>query len=78
MITKDKIHTLMNAVIKVREILTDEQALKIKDIYPEWKPEVQYVAGERVLYNNVLYKAFINHKSQINWEDDTYYWEIVE
>ena len=54
MMTKDKIHTLMNAVIKVREILTDEQALKIKDIYPEWKPEVQYVTGERVLYNNVL------------------------
>lgn len=78
MMTKDKIHTFMNAVIKVREILTDEQALKIKDIYPEWKPEVQYVTGERVLYNNVLYKVFINHKSQSNWEDDTYYWEIVE
>jgi hypothetical protein len=32
-----------------------------------WKESVDYVVGERVLYNDVLYKVITAHTSQADW-----------
>lgn len=50
------------------ENLTDEQALRVPQIYPEWNGVgMGYVTGERVQYKGVLYRVLQNHTSQENW-----------
>lgn len=68
--TRNRIRSFIDAVVKMREIATDTQAIEIQSIYPIWKQGVQYVAGERVLYDEVLYKVLINHFSQADWTPD--------
>ena len=48
--------------------LTDEQALTVPIIYPEWSGEsADYKVGDRVLYNGVLYRCITAHASQATW-----------
>jgi hypothetical protein len=42
-------------------------SLQVPNLYPAWKFGVDYVAGERVLYNGVLYKILLDHVSQSDW-----------
>lgn len=65
--TKDKARALIEAVVKMREIATDTQAIEIKAIYPAWKSDVQYAVGDRVLYEDILYKVVTAHTSQGDW-----------
>lgn len=69
--TKNKARALVAAVVKMRELATDTQALEIKAIYPSWKADIQYIVGDRVLYNDVLYKVLTTHMSQTDWTPDT-------
>jgi hypothetical protein len=57
--------------VKLRDIATDEMSLQVPDLYPKWEVEVNYIAGERVLYNDVLYKVLQSHTSQSGWTPDT-------
>ncbi len=51
---------------------TDEQALQVPDLYPEWSGAgVSYTAGERVRFGGTLYKVLQNHTSQEEWTPDT-------
>lgn len=51
---------------------TDEQALQVPDLYPEWSGAgVSYTAGERVRFVGTLYKVLQNHTSQEEWTPDT-------
>lgn len=50
--------------------LTDEQALTVKNLYPEWDPDVTYNVGDRRLYGGVLYKCLQPHKAQSDWNPD--------
>ena len=68
--TKDRVRSFIDAVIKMRGFVTDEQAVEVQAIYPDWKSDVDYVVGERVLYNDILYKVLIAHKSQSDWTPD--------
>lgn len=68
--TRDRIRSFIDAVVKMREIATDTQAIEIQSIYPTWKEGVQYVAGERVLYDEILYKVLTTHLSQADWTPD--------
>lgn len=48
--------------------LTDEQALSVQAIYPQWDGnEIAYTAGFKVLSNNILYKCLQAHTSQADW-----------
>ena len=58
------------ALVKLREIATDEQALTVPVLYPAWKGEADYVTGQRVLYGGVLYKVLQDHTSQDAWTPD--------
>lgn len=49
-------------------LLTDEQALTVPVIYFDWNDDsIDYVVGDRVLYNNILYKCITAHTSQASW-----------
>ena len=48
--------------------LTDEQALAAPVLFPVWQAEVEYKTGDRVRYEDKLYKVIQGHNSQIGWE----------
>lgn len=47
--------------------LTDEQAIEAPILFPIWQPNTEYNVGDRVRYENKLYKVIQNHTSQITW-----------
>ena len=53
--------------VKLREMATDEMSLQVPNLYPAWREDVVYVVGERVLYNDILYKVLQDHTSQKTW-----------
>ena len=65
--TRDEARAFIKALIAIRENATDEQALISSAIYPSWKPDIAYLAGNRVLYEGVLYKVLQDHTSQEEW-----------
>ena len=67
MMNKAKIKAFNNALVKLRNSITDEQAIEVSAIYPTWKEGVSYKVGERVLYNETLYKVLTAHISQADW-----------
>lgn len=50
--------------------LTDEQALQVPNVFPLWKAGVQYLVGDRILFDGKLYKVLTQHKSQEDWQPD--------
>lgn len=67
----DEAKAIIKALVTLRESATDEQAAAVPSLYPTWKESKAYVSGERILYNNVLYKVLQDHTSQANWTPDT-------
>ena len=56
--------------MKLRDMATDEMSLQVPNLYPTWKEGMEYVIGERVLCNDVLYKVLQAHTSQADWMPD--------
>lgn len=52
----------------VLDILTDEQAETMPQLYPEWKAGTEYAVGKRVRYAEKLYRCVQAHTSQEGWE----------
>lgn len=52
----------------VLDILTDEQAETMPQLYPEWKADTEYAVGKRVRYAEKLYRCVQAHTSQEGWE----------
>lgn len=49
---------------------TDEQALGVAALYPDWEDITDgttLVVGERVNYKDILYKVIQEHKKQADW-----------
>lgn len=68
--TKKRVKSFIDALLKLRTFITDEQAISVSAIYPEWNKNIDYAINDRVLYNNILYKVIIAHTSQENWTPD--------
>lgn len=67
---RNEAQAIIDALVKVRETITDEQALEVPAMYPAWRSGVAYVTGNRVLHNSVLYKVLQDHTSQEDWMPD--------
>lgn len=67
MITLSKTRAVVEALVKLRALATDEQAYEVPVLYPEWKEDIAYEVGERVTYGDVLYKVLTAHTSQATW-----------
>ena len=50
--------------------LDDETALQGVTLFPAWKSGQAYTTGDRVKYNDVLYKVLQDHTSQADWTPD--------
>lgn len=70
MMTRSKTRAIVDALVKLRGLATDEQAVEVPVLYPTWAIDVAYEVGERVLYNEVLYKILTAHTSQADWTPD--------
>lgn len=65
--TRAEAEAIIAALVQLREVATDEQALSAPVLYPAWRSGVEYQSGMRVLYNAVLYKVLQAHTSQPDW-----------
>ena len=68
--TRAEAEAIVAALVKMRESATDEQALSVTVLYPAWRSETEYHAGDRVLHGGVLYKVLQAHTSQSDWTPD--------
>jgi len=50
--------------------LSDEDALDAPELYPHWKPDMDATSGERMYYDEKLYRVVQSHKTQEGWEPD--------
>lgn len=54
-------------IVEQAETFTDEEALEIPFAYPKWKSGQSYMAGERIRFDEDLYKVLQDHTSQDDW-----------
>ena len=50
--------------------LDDETAVEHIILFPSWDAKDEYKAGERIRYQNVLYKVLQDHTAQADWAPD--------
>lgn len=67
MMTRNKARAVVDAIVRLRGIATDEQACEVAVLYPEWREGIEYQVGERILYKDILYKVLTSHTSQADW-----------
>lgn len=69
---RQELQSFINDLIKIRDTVSDEIALITPSVYPKWNENsTNYVVGQRVLYNDILYKVITAHTSQADWTPDT-------
>lgn len=68
--TREEAQAMIDALIQLRDSITDEQALDAVALYPKWKADKAYILDERVQYNDILYRCVQPHTSLENWTPD--------
>lgn len=68
--TRIEAQAFIDAFVKLRGLATDEMSLQVPNLYPVWKVGVNYMAGDRVLFNDILYKVLLGHVSQEDWKPE--------
>lgn len=61
--------------------LTDTEALRVKDMCPEWAPGIEVKTGYKCQYEGGLWKARQGHTTQEGWEpsmDTASLWERID
>lgn len=62
--TRKKAKEFIESLLKIRNGVTDELAVESMGVYPEWKPDTEYIVDARVRHGEFLYKARQKHISQ--------------
>ena len=52
------------------ETMTDEEGLEYIPLFKSWETDTSYSLGDRVKYDNLLYKCVQAHTSQDDWTPD--------
>lgn len=70
--TREHALKLRELILKASVSLDDESALDGIELFPLWKamPPMTYEIGDRVRYNDTLYKCVQAHTSQSDWTPD--------
>lgn len=68
--TRTQAKNFIRDLVKMRGSVIDDIALDAPAVYPSWKEDTEYTTGQRVLYNEVLYKVLQDHTSQATWTPD--------
>lgn len=61
---------IIKTMDKAGEMLTDEQAATIPELYSPWDVNAEFTMGERRLYNGALYKCLQPHAAQETWNPE--------
>lgn len=64
---REEAKAIIDALVSMRGMATDDMALAAPALYPAWRPEREYKAGERVRYDEALYKVLQDHAAQVMW-----------
>lgn len=62
--THDELVNFLRSATKTAE---DAAALTGKDLYPVWNDKSAYKNGDRVRFNDILYKCLQDHTAQASW-----------
>ena len=67
-------------LLKGAQSLGDDEAIQIKNIYPEWEVGVEYTARKKVQYKGKLYRCLSAHTSQADWAPDVVpsLWTVID
>ena len=68
--TRKEAKKLIESLVKLRNLATDEMSLQVPNLYPIWKPNVRYSFNDKILYDDILYKVITPHISQETWTPD--------
>ena len=69
--TRERAHRLRALILKAAESLADGDALDGVELFPNWKPDTDYVKGQRVRFGGLLYRLIPEtHHSQADWTPD--------
>lgn len=63
----DNVKDFISQLGAITSSLSDAEALNLKLLFEEWNPEKNYEIGDRVRYNNVLYKCLLAHNALEGW-----------
>jgi chitodextrinase len=66
----DKIKRLIALAKSEMKVLEDKDALDALELYPQWQSGKAYATGDRVRYNDKLWKVVQGHTSQESWKPD--------
>ena len=69
MITIEKAKALRKKIESMSAELTDTDALDVPELFPKWTIK-EYAVGDRVRYEDTLYKCLQAHTSQTDWTPD--------
>ena len=71
MITRELARKFRKFIEQMSENATDEEALDNILAFPKWEVGKLYdIIGERIRYNDKLYKVLTEHRSQADWTPD--------
>lgn len=62
-----KLKRLRKAIEESSSSLEDATAVGVYELFPVWKVGVSYEVGDRVQYDDKLWKVLIAHDSQADW-----------
>lgn len=65
--TREKANLLRGMIEKAAVSLSDEDALQAMELYPGWNAHADYIVGDRVRYEGLLYRCLQPHTSQELW-----------
>ena len=79
MITREKAKALRKLIEQMSADLNDEAALDGIELFPKWTPK-DYEKGDRVRYEDVLYKCIQAHEKNETWnpKDAVSLWARVD
>ena len=68
------------AISAQKSTLTDEEAIKVKNLQKVWKVDETVSVGDRRQYDGKLYKCCQAHTTQADWTPDVYNtgWELID
>lgn len=69
--TREHARKLRELIVKISEILSDEEALEGIELFPKWEVNKDYIKDQRISYEGLLYKLIPDtHHSQADWPPD--------
>ena len=65
---REKAYAIIDAIKRLRENLTDEEALNYVVLYHDWTIGEDLSVGDRIEYEDKLYKVVQAHTAQESWK----------